>query len=77
MKKVTKETKHTRLDEKRKDLPRLPGSRITDGDRADKMEQLYLVDSDSSKLDLIVDAVEFALQNKAEFQAFRDKLQDK
>lgn len=72
-----KETKHTRYDEKRKTTPRLPSSRIADESKADAMEQLYLIDSSSSKLDLIVEASQFALKNKIEFLEFRNQLKQR
>jgi hypothetical protein len=69
-----KETKHTRYDEKRKSAPRLPSSRIIDDNKAEVMEQLYLIDDDTSKLELIVNAAQFALENSAQFAEFRNKL---
>jgi hypothetical protein len=72
-----KETKHTRYDDKRKDAPRLPSSRITDEQKAATMEQLYLLHSDASKLDLIVDAARFALDNQEQFLEYRNRFKEK
>lgn len=69
-----KETKHTKHDEGRKNLPRLPSSRIKEGHKADTMDQLYSLSNTDSKLDLIVDAAQFALENEALFIIFRNKL---
>jgi hypothetical protein len=69
-----KGTKHTRCDEKRKSLPRLPSSRIKDKAKAQIMEELYLVDEAETKLNIIADAAQFALENKAQFTKFRQKL---
>ena len=77
MTKDKNETKHTRYDEKRKNAPRLPSSRITDESKADAMEHLYMLNSDDSKLDLIVDAARFALENKDLFVEYRNKLNNK
>lgn len=71
-----KETKHTRHDDKRKILPRLPSSRITDENKADTMERLYTLNSEDSKLDLIVDAARFALDNQELFIVFRNKIKN-
>jgi hypothetical protein len=65
-----KETKHTKHDESRKDLPRLPSSRIKDSNKAKIMEQLYLLIDKDSKLDLIVSAAKFAIHNKDDFIKF-------
>lgn len=69
-----KETKDTRHDAKRKNFPRLPSSRITDGAKADAVELLYKIDNEASKLDLIVDAAGFALENKTDFIDYRKKV---
>jgi hypothetical protein len=68
------ETKHTRYDEKRKNLSRLPSSRIKDKSKAQGMEDLYALDEAESKLNMIADAALFALKNKAEFKKFRENL---
>jgi hypothetical protein len=74
------ETKHTRHDAKRKGLPQLPSSRISNPERAKSMEQLYaLGDPDlkeDTKLRMIVDAAQFALENENAFLEFRDKLKN-
>ena len=72
-----KETKHTRHDDKRKSLPRLPSTRIVDENKALTMEQLYLLDEQESKVDLIIDAARFALDNKELFIDYRNKLNNK
>lgn len=66
----TKDTKH---DEKRKALPRLPSSRMINEEDSDSMELLYQLNSNDSKLSLIVDAARFALDNKESFLEFRSK----
>jgi hypothetical protein len=68
-----KSSKHEKYDKGRKNLPRLPSSRIKDAGKAETMEQLYLLSNAESKLDLIVDAAQFALKNEALFIAFRNK----
>lgn len=72
-----KENKHKKHDDTRKALPRLPSSRIADENKADVMEQLYLINSDGSKLDVIIDAARFALDNKELFIEYRNKLKNK
>jgi hypothetical protein len=73
-----KETKHTRYDAKRKNVPQLPSTRINDESMVNVMEELYsLCDPDSkvdTKLKVILDASQFALKNKALFTEFRSKL---
>lgn len=68
------ETKHTRYDEKRKNLPRLPSSRFKDKNKAQSMENLYALDETESKLNMIADAALFALKHKDEFKKFRENL---
>lgn len=71
-------TKHTRHDEKRRSLPRLPSSRIIDKEKAEVMEQLYLMQTQKgSKLDIIIEAASFALANKESFEEYRKKLKNK
>ncbi|MBE8232355.1 MAG: hypothetical protein HAW67_01375 [Endozoicomonadaceae bacterium] len=66
-----KDAKH---DNKRKDLPRLPSSRIKSEADADVMSLLYGLGSvKESKLAMIVSAAAFALENDIEFLNFLDK----
>lgn len=68
-----KQSKDTKHDKKRKALPRLPSSRMIDEKDSDSMELLYQLNSNDSKLSLIVDAACFALDNKESFLEFRSK----
>jgi hypothetical protein len=73
---ATKETKHTKHDKGRKDLPRLPNSRIKDADKAAVMEELYSLFGSDTKLDAIVSAAKFALDNKSAFLKHQNKNKD-
>ena len=66
--------KNARHDEKRKVLPRLPSSRIIDAGMAKSMDDLYALGGTESKLNMIVDAAQFALENAEDFTLFREKL---